>query len=73
MLDAGLKTQLQGYLQNVTQPVELVASLDDSAKAAEMKGLLEDIASVSGGKVSVRLDGDDARTDGPICPREPVQ
>ncbi len=61
MLDAGLKTQLQGYLQNVTQPVELVASLDDSAKAAEMKGLLEDIASVSDGKVSVRLDGDDAR------------
>ncbi|MDX5331388.1 MAG: alkyl hydroperoxide reductase subunit F, partial [Caulobacteraceae bacterium] len=61
MLDANLKTQLQGYLQNVSKPVELIASLDDGAKSAEMKALLEDIASVSDGKVSVRLDGDDAR------------
>jgi NADH-dependent peroxiredoxin subunit F len=34
MLDATLKSQLQGYLQNVTQPVELVASLGDGPKAA---------------------------------------
>jgi len=33
MLDAGLKAQLKGYLENVTQPVELVASLDDGAKS----------------------------------------
>ncbi|WP_333588043.1 alkyl hydroperoxide reductase subunit F, partial [Phenylobacterium sp.] len=61
MLDANLKSQLQGYLQNVSQPVELIASLDGGAKSAEMQDLLEDIASVSGGKVAVRLDGADAR------------
>ncbi len=61
MLDANLKSQLQGYLQNVSQPVELIASLDGGAKSAEMQELLEDIASVSGGKVVVRLDGADAR------------
>jgi len=61
MLDATLKSQLQGYLQNVTQPVELVASLGDGPKAAEMGELLEDIVSVSGGKVTLRTDGDDAR------------
>ena len=31
MLDANLKTQLQGYLTRITMPIELVASLDDSA------------------------------------------
>ena len=61
MLDATLKSQLQGYLQNVTQPVELVASLGDGPKAAEMGELLEDIVSVSAGKVTLRTDGDDAR------------
>ena len=61
MLDAHLKAQLQGYLQNLTQPVELVASLGDGPKAAEMGALLGDIVSVSGGKVSLRTDGDDAR------------
>ncbi|MDO8902277.1 MAG: alkyl hydroperoxide reductase subunit F [Phenylobacterium sp.] len=61
MLDATLKSQLQGYLQNVTQPVELVASLGDGPKAAEMGELLEDIVSVSGGKVTLRTDGDDTR------------
>jgi alkyl hydroperoxide reductase subunit F len=60
-LDATLKSQLQGYLQNVTQPVELVASLGDGPKAAEMGELLEDIVSVSAGKVTLRTDGDDAR------------
>ena len=61
MLDANLKAQLQGYLQNVSQPVELIASLGDGPKSAEMAQLLDDIASVSDGKVTVRRDGDDAR------------
>ncbi|WP_374575679.1 alkyl hydroperoxide reductase subunit F [Phenylobacterium sp.] len=60
MLDQGLKTQLAAYLQNLRQPIELVASLDDSAKSAEMKDLIADIAAASD-KVSVRLDGADAR------------
>ena len=29
MLDANLKTQLKSYLERITQPVELIASLDD--------------------------------------------
>jgi alkyl hydroperoxide reductase subunit F len=60
MLDATLQAQLKAYLQNLTQPVELVASLDDDAKSAELLALLEQIASLSD-KVSLSLAGDDAR------------
>ncbi|MCR5878828.1 alkyl hydroperoxide reductase subunit F [Phenylobacterium sp. J367] len=60
MLDASLKAQLKAYLENLRQPIELVASLDDSPKSAELMQLLEDIAGQSE-KVSVRRDGDDAR------------
>jgi NADH-dependent peroxiredoxin subunit F len=47
MLDSNLKSQLQGYLQRISQPVEIVASVDDSDKSREMLELLDDIASVS--------------------------
>ena len=47
MLDANLKQQLQTYLERVTQPIELVATLDDSDASREMLGLLQDIASLS--------------------------
>ncbi|MFP5384345.1 MAG: alkyl hydroperoxide reductase subunit F [Gammaproteobacteria bacterium] len=47
MLDADMKEQLRGYLERITQRIELVASLDDSPAAAELKALLEDIASLS--------------------------
>ena len=40
MLDDSLKSQLASYLQRVTQPVELVASLDDREASAEMRELL---------------------------------
>jgi len=60
MLDANLKAQLQAYLEKVTQPFEIVASLDDGAKSAELKSLLEDIASLSD-KITLKTDGDDAR------------
>jgi len=60
MLDADLKTQLQAYLEKVTHPIELVASLDDSAASQELAGLLEDIASLSD-KVSLSRSGHDAR------------
>ncbi|MBC7201124.1 MAG: hypothetical protein H5U32_18030, partial [Pseudomonas balearica] len=43
MLDSNLKTQLKAYLEKVTQPFEIVASLDDSAKSEEMLALLNDI------------------------------
>lgn len=60
MLDANLKTQLQAYLEKVTQPFEIVASLDDGAKSQEMLGLLNDIASLSD-KITLRTDGNDTR------------
>ena len=60
MLDANLKTQLKAYLEKVTQPFEIVASLDDGAKSQEMLGLLQDIASLSD-KITLRTDGNDVR------------
>ncbi|HLA32240.1 MAG TPA: alkyl hydroperoxide reductase subunit F [Pseudomonas sp.] len=60
MLDATLKAQLKAYLEKVTQPFEIVASLDDSAKSQELLGLLNDIHSLSD-KIALRSDGDDAR------------
>jgi alkyl hydroperoxide reductase subunit F len=60
MLDANLKGQLKSYLTNITQPIELVASLDDGAKSAELEGLLNDIAELSD-KVSVVRKDDDKR------------
>ncbi len=60
MLDAALKEQLQAYLERVREPFEIVASLDDSATAAEMKELLQEIAGMCD-KIQLRLDGTDAR------------
>jgi alkyl hydroperoxide reductase subunit F len=60
MLDAALKTQLQAYLERVTLPFDIVAMLDDSASAAEMRELLGEIAEMSD-KITLRTDGDDAR------------
>jgi alkyl hydroperoxide reductase subunit F len=60
MLDTSIKTQLQAYLTKLVQPVELVASLDDSDKSKEMGELLEEISSLSA-LVSLRLDGQAAR------------
>ncbi len=60
MLDANLKAQLQAYLEKVTQPFEIIASLDNGAKSTELKNLLEEIASMSD-KITLRTDGDDAR------------
>ncbi|EIL99400.1 alkyl hydroperoxide reductase subunit F [Rhodanobacter thiooxydans] len=60
MLDANLSTQLKAYLEKVTQPIEIVASLDDSAKSAELNELLEQIASLSDRISLVRRD-DNAR------------
>ena len=61
MLDDQLKTQLAAYLERVTQPFELVASLDDSDTAREMLQLLQTIQSLRADKISLRTDGGDAR------------
>ncbi|AND67668.1 alkyl hydroperoxide reductase subunit F [Dyella thiooxydans] len=60
MLDANLSAQLKAYLEKVTQPIEIVESLDDGAKSAELHELLEEIASLSDRITLVRRD-DDAR------------
>jgi alkyl hydroperoxide reductase subunit F len=60
MLDANLKTQLKIHLEKIMQPIQLVASLDDSAKSIELKELLEEIASLSAQITLVRRD-DNAR------------
>ncbi|CAI8928088.1 MULTISPECIES: alkyl hydroperoxide reductase subunit F [Pseudomonas] len=60
MLDANLKAQLKSYLERVTQPIEIVASLDDGAKSQEMLELLKDVASLSS-QITLLDNGDDAR------------
>jgi alkyl hydroperoxide reductase subunit F len=48
MLDANLKAQLASYLERISQPVEISASLDDTPASEEMRTLLKDIAESSG-------------------------
>lgn len=60
MLDANLKTQLKAYLERVKLPFEITASLDDSAAAREMHGLLQGIVALSD-KITLKTDGTDAR------------
>ncbi|SDT12754.1 alkyl hydroperoxide reductase subunit F [Pseudomonas asplenii] len=60
MLDANLKAQLKSYLERVTQPIEIVASLDDGAKSREMLELLQEVASLSS-HITLQDDGTDVR------------
>ena len=60
MLDDSLKTQLKSYLERVTQPFEIIASLNDSDSAKEMLSLLQDITTMSD-KIILKTDGQDAR------------
>jgi len=61
MLDNTLKAQLAAYLERVTLPIELVASLGEDRTSAEMRELLETIQGLRADKISLRLDGNDAR------------
>ena len=63
MLDQHLTAQLTAHLQHLREPIELVSSLDDSAKSAQLDELLREIAACSD-LVSVRRAGaheEDAR------------
>jgi len=60
MLDTAIKGQLKAYLERLQRPIELVATLDDSAKGLEMRTLLNDILECSD-KVSLRENGDASR------------
>ena len=60
MLDTQLKSQLQAYLGRLQRPIRLIASLDDSQGAQEMRELLVEIAGLSE-LVSFDDSGTDAR------------
>ncbi len=60
MIDDNIRRQLQGYMERLVAPVELVASLDDSPRSRELEQLLEQVAATSS-SIRVLRDGDDAR------------
>ena len=60
MLDEQVARQLQDHLTKLTHDVELVASLDDRSKSAELLDLLEHIAGLSP-RVTLRTDGTSGR------------
>ena len=47
MLDAATQAQLKSYLERATQPIQIVASLDDSKASGELQSLLKDITEAS--------------------------
>ncbi|QGF23759.1 alkyl hydroperoxide reductase subunit F [Raineyella fluvialis] len=62
MLDATLKTQLkEQYFTKLTEPVELVSSLDDRPKSREMAELLDELAGLSALVTHRRADDDERR------------
>ena len=61
MLDDDLKAQLKAYLERITQPIELVASLDGSDTSREMLALLNAVAAQSRNVVVVEEQDDAAR------------
>ena len=57
MLDSTTQAQLAGYFERISQPVALIASLDDSAGAAEIRELVTEIAAIAPDKITARFDG----------------
>lgn len=57
MLDENLRSQLKSYLENVSKPVELVATLDDGEKSRELETLLQEIEALSP-QLSLQHDND---------------
>ncbi len=70
MLDSSLKSQLQAYLARVSQPVQIVASVDDGDSSREMQDVLSDIASLSA-LLSVEVRRDDAEAKPSFALRRP--
>ncbi|HMM77262.1 MAG TPA: alkyl hydroperoxide reductase subunit F [Gammaproteobacteria bacterium] len=57
MLDAATRQQLAAYFERITQPVALIASLDDSSAAADIRELLTELAAIAPDKIRARFDG----------------
>lgn len=60
ILDARLTEALSAHLPKIVQPIELVASLDDSTTSTKIAELLGELDVLSD-DITVRLDGDDDR------------
>jgi len=60
MLDANLKKQLDTYLQNIVNPIEISVSVDDSPKGKELHELAVEITEMSS-KIGL-VSADDKRT-----------
>lgn len=60
MLDGAIASQLTDHFTRIITPVELVASLDDSPKSAELWQLLTDLEALSP-SITASRDGADAR------------
>jgi alkyl hydroperoxide reductase subunit F len=70
MLDGNLKTQLQGYLTRISQPIEIVASVDDGSVSRDMLALLADIESLSP-LITVQVLREDAEMKPSFAVRRP--
>ncbi|HOL64630.1 MAG TPA: alkyl hydroperoxide reductase subunit F [Accumulibacter sp.] len=56
MLDANLQAQVRAYFEKIQQPIDLIASLDDSEAAGQISELLAELSRLSD-KIVVRRDG----------------
>ena len=70
MLDGNLKAQLKGYLERISQPVELIASVDDGKESQVMLELLRDIQSAAG-SISIEVQSGDAELKPSFALRRP--
>ncbi|MBP6902597.1 MAG: alkyl hydroperoxide reductase subunit F [Burkholderiaceae bacterium] len=57
MLDDSIQAQLASYFERISQPIELIASLDDSEAAQQIRELVGEIAAIAPAKISARFDG----------------
>ncbi|OYU85890.1 MAG: alkyl hydroperoxide reductase subunit F, partial [Burkholderiales bacterium PBB5] len=57
MLDSNTQAQLAAYFERISQPIELIASLDDSEGAQQIRELITEIAAIAPAKISARFDG----------------
>lgn len=69
MLEQDMKTQLQTYLGMLRQPIRLIASLDGSTNAKDMRELLQEITELSD-KVIFDDSGNDARKPSFVIAKE---
>lgn len=61
MLDDSTKAQLAAYFERISQPIELIVSLDDRPASQEMRELVGEVAAIAPARISARYDGQDAR------------